>query len=1296
MFEDLTIQQFCALDHGRNMVVTAGPGAGKTKVFSHRFCFILLTDNTVTLPQILALTFTEKAAEEMKARIYEMMSRIERDAPPGLDEIIINRINRAKDDFYKNNISTIHAFCAKLLREHPVESGVDPGFVVIQGASQRRMMEQAVETGISHVWHDTMEELIPLLQAINGRRNLLLALQKMIAHPFTLDRVLYTKERLFHIKGWEKQVFKEYCRIIKEHHLIWYLKKLKTQNAEKGQYEEVISLLDNWSRNAENDAAYYGVPGLFRQLRALVLERKPLQSSLRIKDGLNGLSYSDFVEDFYPDLFIQQSPDLLFGKQLDLFLKIAVICNERYRKEKERVNGLDFADLESQSYTFLMKLHQDSNPDKIKRIQNRFRYIMIDEFQDTNRVQWEIIRLLCSDKDKKGNPSRLQTGKLFVVGDKRQAIYRFRGGDVTVFQSVIEEIKASNPGEPVPLFWQDHQMNRFVGGMDKGYLEFIERQAKTFDALQLSERKNIRNGDIYLPHNFRTDSRPIAFLNNTFEKIFSNKGLGTLERYETAPRLITMPDKAKRTSRQGGSVTIYLTRASITEGNKAESNATLLVDIIERLLGRQGKETFEYGIYSDIRERLKRGQSAIGILFFTFSRIKTFEGIFREAGLPFSVYHGKGFYRCPEVMEMLQLLNYLSDERATISLLSILRSPIFGMMDSDIFDLFYDRQVTLGHLLASHNPHMRKIGEQIQSWRILSNRLTVSELIRKVIMDRFLTAVYSVHPNGVQRLANIEKLMEIARRFQGEGNGSLLEFVQYCLQMAEEDEEEGEASIISETDSPICLMTVHAAKGLEFPMVIVPELDYRIPARPNPGKPVRLYPSSKPDPSSWNGEEGELPVWPIEVPELDYIKQKSPLCYLLMKRNRLEEMAEKKRVFYVACTRTKNHLVLLGNMNNRLMKKDKIPLSLEDYRERATIMDMLDDIHQFTTNFPPEKAQIFEGNGEAPSVIWRDLEPRRFKGVLYGEKRIDHDDFGTYTDNIKDIDLTQPIKAPSYLQLSFKSIHLFQQCPIRFYYRNILRLKANVPRDSCLIPNDKYLDDMDFDENPAMEYRSNGTVLIGSLIHKYLENHHFGNPFNEKLFRRIWESICHNYSDSIDVDEETLIRLKEKGLNQIQTTINDKQLLSLLEGQADDYREVPFLFQVAPGCDFRGFIDRLFREKRYGHWNIIDWKSNDLTTRDPLQVIQENDYHLQLACYGWAAETILNESVENRYIYFTNNGQLIRSQWDDHPKGIIDKILQKIRDYDTDWKHWVRWEKEKKQNAGDCGSCEFGDSFCRI
>jgi ATP-dependent helicase/nuclease subunit A len=1293
MFDNLTLQQFCALDCNRNMVVTSGPGAGKTRILSYRFCFILLTDDSVSIPQILTLTFTEKAAEEMKSRIYEMLARLERDLGKVGDDLIMKRIREARERFHKNRISTIHSFCADLLREHPVESGIDPGYVILRGARQRNIMEESIASSISSVWNRNKELLMPLFQSFGGRNNLMRAVRNVIDHPLTFERVMATRDRLFHTKEWVSQIFRDYCGYIKDKSIIPYLKGLRDYDNGKVGFEELLGLLDDWQSMAEKDQETFGIPDLFYNLRRMSDDRRPFRPVPAVRDGIKKISYVDLVDNFYPDIFYPQSPDSVFEKELNLFLEVAKACMEQYQSEKEKINALDFADLESRSYSFLADLYKKGDQGPLGRIQKRYRYIMVDEFQDTNRVQWDIIRMLCSFREQ-GGKEILQPGKLFVVGDKRQAIYRFRGGDVTVFESVTDKIRESNPAKPVRMFWQDGDIHDRITRVCKEYPEIVKRNTESFASLPDSEREEILSGSIYLPHNFRSDPLPIDFFNRVFKEIFGNKGAEKLERYETAHKMISIPEAERIKRRNKGSVTIYLTRASFEKNDQVETEAALIVDVIEKILGKHGKENHEYNAYPDIREKIEKNQPAVGILFFTFLHLKAFESMLREAGLPFMVHRGKGFFRCEEVMEILQLLNYLVDERQKISLLSALRSPIFGLTDPEIFDLFYGRTVTPDQFQSSVNPYIREVGSRIEAWRFLSGRLTIAELIRTIIADRSLTAIYSVHPNGLQRMANIEKLIEIARRFQSEGNGPLQEFIKYSFQMADEEEEEGEALITSGEESPILLMTIHAAKGLEFPMVIIPELDRRFPARPKTGRPVRLYSCEDKEPGHWNYLEGEIPVWQVEVPELDYSRKFSPLGFLLMRRNSLEDIAENRRVFYVGCTRARNHLLLVGNIKKGQMENEKRGLTSEDYRERATVLDLLDDIYGFSINFPPEQSKVYKGEGGQPSIVWTEPKSRIFKGIHYGREGSNNYDLGVYDERIKGLDLTGPIKSPPYLQLSFESFRIFKKCPVKFYFNVVLGVKLKGKDLLGSMDDESFVQETDTREADQGEYTSESALFLGELIHEYLEKHHFGDPFGEGLLISIWERLIDSERERYGLDNDTPLKLREKAFRQLKNTVYDKRLIRIFGGKAC-YAEVPFLLRVSRGIEFRGVIDRLSRDMDKGDWTIIDWKSNDLDGKEPEDVAEENGYHLQLACYKWATERILNEKVGSLYIYFTDKNYLLESRMPCDTKDIFNEMLVEIIEYEKNMDYWTRGLKEIKKDIKECRFCEYRENLCK-
>jgi hypothetical protein len=352
-------------------------------------------------------------------------------------------------------------------------------------------------------------------------------------------------------------------------------------------------------------------------------------------------------------------------------------------------------------------------------------------------------------------------------------------------------------------------------------------------------------------------------------------------------------------------------------------------------------------------------------------------------------------------------------------------------------------------------------------------------------------------------------------------------------------------------------------------------------------------------------------------------------------------------------------------------------------------MELLDDIYGFALHYPPAKSDIFEGTDDFPTVVWKELGSREFKGIFYGGKGLTRDDFGTYEEKFKELDLTEAIRSPTYYQLSFKSIHIFKTCPMRFYYNVILGIAMNGAELSGTFTEGTVFEDDDEREDSSSE-----ALFVGNVIHKYLERHRFGDPLDENLFNLTWGRLSQTESNGDYIDRKSTAVLRGKALRHLERTVSDERLIQMFKGQKD-YTEVPFLFSISHGCEFRGVIDRLFKDRDKGHWVIFDWKSNDLKDKDPEGVVHENDYGLQLACYKWAVEHILHEPVGDCYIYFTDRGHLFKSSWEGHPEQIVEEMLRKIRAYENDRERWIQDLRERKMDGSDCRYCEYETILCK-
>ena len=387
-----------------------------------------------------------------------------------------------------------------------------------------------------------------------------------------------------------------------------------------------------------------------------------------------------------------------------------------------------------------------------------------------------------------------------------------------------------------------------------------------------------------------------------------------------------------------------------------------------------------------------------------------------------------------------------------------------------------------------------------------------------------------------------------------------------------------------------------------------------------------------------------------------------------------------------------NHLILMGEMKKEMLDKKTLPLTSDDYREGATIMEVLDDIYGFTENFPPDVSTVYNGGQMRPGVIWKVSEPREFKGISYDRRNFNRNQFGKYNECIKALDLTAAVKTPPYFQISFKSLRLYLECPVRFYYNIILGLKSNSERAHMLTEDEPDNETIGYKEDEEINI-SGHALLMGAVIHGYLEKHRFGDPLDKGHFENIWQRLSSHELDKKNIDTAVLQNLKEKALYHLRNTVNDNNLLNIMNKNIN-YAEIPFLINISSGIEFRGIIDRLYRNRVNDRWEIIDWKSNSIGEKDPASIAKNNYYYLQLACYKLAAESILKEEIGGLYVYFTENGRLLECQCEEDPEVIINEMRKMVERCNHDTGRWLAESRERIDPA-TCNFCDFRGVICR-
>ncbi len=439
----------------RNVAVSAGAGSGKTRVLVERFLHILReglrTGKHVSAGEILAITFTRKAAGEMKERLFTSMRELltQENEHEAFWKQQLVELERAQ-------ITTIHGFCNRVLKENPVEAALDPNFTLADEFAQteylqtslRNFVRQALEKNDEaaqklaeaygvHGLLTQMESLVPQLEDILAFEDLLAPYYEFLtAEPAQKARLCSLIEELVARKGELGKTKQAQSVTLLEENLHEVLNGIKAEPTDFTAYNTYVGILTKTGK-----------------LKDLIVELKDIQSGL-----------------------LSLEVDKAALPLLEAWQKVLLAFGEFYNARKEQDDFLVFDDLELRALELLRK-----NVQVRQKNQKKYSHVMIDEFQDTNDRQKSLAYLLCGDDE-----NILQGQKLFVVGDPKQSIYRFRGADVSVFAKVRADIKASG-GVEITLPDNFRTVDKILVACNEVFAQLLgvdEKQDVFFEALQ--------------------------------------------------------------------------------------------------------------------------------------------------------------------------------------------------------------------------------------------------------------------------------------------------------------------------------------------------------------------------------------------------------------------------------------------------------------------------------------------------------------------------------------------------------------------------------------------------------------------------------------------------------------------------------------------------------------------------------------------------------------------------------------------------------------------------------------------
>jgi ATP-dependent exoDNAse (exonuclease V) beta subunit len=810
---DQSIRDRVRTDYATTIVLEAGAGTGKTTVLVDRLVNLVLT-GTTTLDRVVAITFTEAAAGELKMRLRDALEG----AIPSSSSEQIERLSQALVDLERAHVSTIHAFASALLRERPFEAGVDPGFEVIADVAGRRTFDDT--------WNEWIDERLAAGDdVLMGAVNLGLA----IADLQRAARIAVNERDVLGLPVERRPVSSTA-----------FLEEITTAVAGlKATQKHCVD---------ESDAAFVMVEELDERVRhAARLTGTALELFLRRlkitahKGSQNNWEPKSICTDVKGELRRLKERVEAWVEEADADVNASLRERlldllQRYEEKKSESALADFQDLLLRARDVMVR----SIPVR-RYFQAKFDRILVDEFQDTDPLQAELVAFLAEDPAtppaSDWHHVSLLPGKLFIVGDPKQSIYRFRRADLKIY----EEVKA---------------LVRRCGG----------------EVLPLTA-------------NFRTLPSIIGFINERFREIFAEPN--DPEPIDLQPYREELDAKGARTV----SLTVPVERVPEETGVAARRAA--VAETIAAFVS-EVTETKPWTVYDRDLKKVRSarpGDVAILVRKMTPEFIAPFEEQLRAREVSYRLVGGKEYFARDEVRALASVLRAIDNPADRLSLVQALRSPFFAVSDADLFQFVSSGGVLNINAPQDESVQTRDLFEPIFKTLTRLHRLRRIESPSVIIEELFSRTralpAFLARPSGAQAVANLWKVLETARAYEAVAPATLRAFVRFLQDEEASSQAEGDSPVGEPIGASVEIVTVHKAKGLEYPIVIVADLfTNRVPAGEciidhAAGRGWLKIGKFKPD--GWEAQEE------IENREQD---------------------AEGRRLLYVASTRARDYLVV--------------------------------------------------------------------------------------------------------------------------------------------------------------------------------------------------------------------------------------------------------------------------------------------------------------------------------------------------------------------------------------------------
>lgn len=1197
----------------KNILVSAAAGSGKTTVLVERIIKLLINEKE-NIDKFLIVTFTNAAASGMKQKIHKALVKAIQNSEN--KEHLKKQLNLLT----KSNISTIHAFCIDVVRKNFHVIGIDPNFRIGDVNEIDILLQESIDEVLERHYAAKPEGFIQFVESFTGNRGdlelndiikdtyrFILSFPDPLKWLFESVEMLSMSEEKLNNSVWLNAVKDNLVlQLAGAEEALQSALKLCRDDDGPLPYEDAVlddlKNINNLKVLLENEfkefiASVHNVTfSALKQLRGKAKEdinpekqedvKQLREEYKKIINNVKKMIPHRSLSDFAGDINYMHLP-------MKALYNIVSELDADFKSKKMEKSIADFNDVEHYA---LQVLRQE---DIQERYRNKFKYIFIDEYQDSNSLQEELLGSIKRDNN------------LFMVGDVKQSIYRFRLSDPTIFN----EKSNSYPAEDAP-------------GFDR-----------RIDLTQnFRSRKEILSGINYVFSNIMNRTLGEVDYN---EGVFLNPGA---EFKEGCPECIdcftelTIIDKDSSESED--------LEDEIKSMKTAELEATIAVQKINELLQKDKNEPVKRdGRTNEIIEAVpeKIDFKDIVILMRSVSGwAGIFEEIFNDHGIPFYYDGGSGYFETIEIQVIVNLLRIIDNIRQDIPLLSVMRSPIGSFSTEELvqirvrnprynfIDALYDYK---NHCQDELAEKLKEFIDKIESWKKRSRYAHLNDFIWEVLMETNYYYFVGLLPNGKIRQANLRLLTDKAFDFEKTSMSGLFNFLRYIEKLKISSGDTGSAKALGENDNVVRLMSVHKSKGLEFPVVLMCGLNKKF---------------NKTDASKSILKHKIYGIAPKYINHEERIYRETFPRTAIKSIIKIENLSEEMRVLYVAMTRAIDRLIMIGTVDkfeNKIKKWQKGPTLYNIYNEDSFLdwictsffKDVYSDEILSTVNNCDFIYEInYSTNNNLYSTKWNIN-----KITLSQISQDSREEAVSKAEHIKEIENFKNNEHSNWKN------EIDRRLKYKYAYSNSVNVPTKLSVTDLKMLKKEKLETVKYkipvlrDIPQFKEKDSEFTKAeIGTIVHFVMQHLNISESLSlENIKLQIDKMVHKKLLTEKEKDAVNVEMLHEFFLTDIGKRMKASPYVK---------REVPFVIkknadEIIASLDkndvilIQGIIDCYFYEG--DQVVIIDYKTDEIAGGDVETV--KNEYRTQILSYKEAVEEITGKKVKSCYLYLFDIGQAV-------------------------------------------------------